>query len=250
VHSVDVEGGSVELLLAQDIAYTAYSFAVDDTHFYFTGSSNVYAAAKTGGVFEQLAGPVDGMSFRQALAVDGTYVYWTGWEGIYRVPKAGGETELWVMVCASHLWLDGETLYFGCSDFTGFGRRNVSEPPNLDFSFESVQSEGTPEEFTGDEDQLFFIDTLNVGGNYVGSVPKEGGDTVTLAELPAFGDSIAVDATRVFFGAQQGLYAVPKSGGARTVHAEFADTVTRLVVAGSFVFAYVINDGLYRVTLD
>jgi hypothetical protein len=251
VHRIDAASGEAELIVADDNPATTYGLAVNDQYLFTNTAGTAYRAPKAGGSFAEVGSLTEGTgsSSVAAIAASDDHVYWTGLRGIFRAPAAGGAVEYWVKSCAAELWVDGDTLYWHCDHGASIGRRPLSSGPAIDAPIDSIPIDGSAENFALDDQYVYWLDWFNAGPDFVGVVPKAGGETTTFTGLGELGQSIALDDAHLYIAGQGRLLRLPKSGGAPDVHAELPDGFLRLLVNGDYVY-FTSGTTVYRITID
>jgi hypothetical protein len=148
------------------------------------------------------------------LALDGTSVYWADFSTgeIAKVPKSGGSpVVLWSSPTTPPLAItvDATNVYFGVRD-TGQSADEVMSVPIAGGTASTLASMGSVETgflFAGPS-QLYWI------GPAIYSVPKAGGASMFLSTVGAF--ALALDASNLYFSGEDGIEALPLSGGRTT----------------------------------
>lgn len=190
---------------------SATSFAIDDTHFYWTDTANtVNRIPKAGGSVELIA---DTQSQCIGLAVDATHAYWGRWSDgvIVRVGKTGGTPEVVVTGAGMpvELAVDDTSVFWTDYDSHVFRATKAGGTAQV-----LAGAQAIPWAIAIDDDRVYWT---AIAEGVIRSVAKVGGDVMTLAVGLDFPRQIAVDDARVYFAASGqsdpqagGVWSVPK----------------------------------------
>jgi hypothetical protein len=190
--------------------------AVDATNVYWTATTVIESAPKSGGAATTLASA----NYAYEIAVDSGYVYWTDQgangpqgSGIWRVAKTGGNAVQVANPSAMGsngpmgIAVDSTNVYFTTADGKIWQVAKSGGTPLL------LASDGGNEPWgiAVDDNAVYYVSTPP-GANVskVESVPIGGGCVTTLASGLSFAVAVAVDSTGVYFTTLGTVMKVPK----------------------------------------
>ena len=171
-----------------------------------------------------------------AIAVDGSYVYWGIYGGpIKRVPVTGGTSEVLATGGGpqpSFIFVDATAVYWLHTIYAGIQSVPVAGGPTVNLT----GSDSTPYSFTVDATYMYWVD---YGG--FRKMPLAGGDVYDF-QMTGYstGGPIAVDSSRIYFGAyfgnSYGLYAIPIGGGPPVTKYVDGQSVSHIALSPSRVY--------------
>jgi hypothetical protein len=230
--------------------------AQDATRIYWTtgedGSGTVASVAKTGGVPTVLA---SGLRNPAGIAVHGDAVYWvergpsfSGGEksgAVKKVAKTGGA----VSELASgqpdldSIVVDADGIYFGGDG--GLYKLEGGVVATLYVPTAPALHTASVPVLVADGATLYFTTLLGKGP--IVRLPKAGGASKVLADAQAT-SALALDATHLYWGTDEGVFRVAKAGGVAQKLSAGAPSITAIAVDGEDVFFTDFqSDGVYRV---
>lgn len=231
---VDCFGAGATVLAPGQASPT--DIAVDETHVYWTVSGSgcsdgsVRRMPKAGGLIETLASDEPNPR-RLVLDQDRVYYYDGCGSGLLRsVPKAGGAIHTYPIAVKE----SGDALAVTAKDiyFSDYGVLRIPKGGGTQIA---VDGQNYVYDLAADDEGAYWIGLVGGGPAYAVRSHHAGQSGATLLATPdSIGNSIALDATSIYFSSSPGIRRMPKLGGTPVVVT--SASTWRLAVDESFVY--------------
>jgi hypothetical protein len=222
IKRVDLQDGTVSVLVAGGKTTPRPALALDEQHLYWTDGGRILRVPKSGG--ESTVVAANARTLPSELAVDDRNIYWLAWTGegtrpqpVMAAPKSGGDARQIAppQYGANGICLEGAFLFWAAPAGIHRVAKDGGEPTII---YPSPKDKGATVGLGLDTENFYYAQLRESRGHSgLMKLPRNGGTPTLLAAPMVSVREFLVDATHVYFFADDGelamLRRVAKTGG-------------------------------------